>query len=74
MRPGFIEKCESTRKLISSSGLSDVYDGNIWKEFQSVDGHGFLSSPNNYDLLLNIDWFKPFEHSAYSVGVIFLIF
>ena len=26
LRPGFIEKCESTRKLISSSGLSDVYD------------------------------------------------
>ena len=73
LRPGFIEKCESTRKLISSSGLSDVYDGNIWKEFQSVDGHGFLSSPNNYGLLLNIDWFKPFEHSTYSVGVIFLV-
>lgn len=59
--------------MISSSGLSDVYDGNIWKEFQSADGHGFLSSPNNYGLLLNIDWFKPFEHSTYSVGMIFLV-
>ena len=73
LRPGFIEQCESTRKLISTSGLSDVYDGNVWKDFQSVNGHAFLSSSNNYGLLLNIDWFQPFEHSAYSVGVIFLI-
>ena len=73
LRLGFIEQCESTRNLISSSSLTDVYDGNIWKQFQNVDGHAFLSSPNNYGLLLNIDWFKPFEHSTYSVGVIFLV-
>ena len=73
LRSGFIEQCESTRQSISSLGLSDIYDGNVWKEFQSVDGHAFLSSPNNYGLLLNIDWFKPFEHSTYSVGVIFLV-
>ena len=73
LRSGFVEYCESTRKLVASSSLTDLYDGNIWKQFQNVDGQAFLSLPNNYGLLLNVDWFKPFEHSVYSVGVIFLV-
>ena len=43
------------------------------ERISNVDGHAFLSSPNNYGLLLNINWFKPFKHSTYSVGVIFLV-
>ena len=73
LRPGFIELCESTRGLIDPCGFSSVYDGHIWKDFQSVHGCSFLSSSNNYGLLLNIDWFQPFEHTTYSVGVIFLV-
>ena len=33
-------------------------------------GSDFLSAPNNYGLILNVDWFQPFEHITYSVGVI----
>ena len=73
LRPNFIGLCESTRTLFSSSGLSDVFDGNIWKKFQQFDNQAFLSNPNNYGLLLNIDWLQPFEHINYSVGVIFLV-
>ena len=27
----------------------------------------------NLLLMLNIDWFKPFEHMQYSIGVIYLV-
>ena len=32
----------------------------------------FFSSPNNFGLLLNIDWYQPFKHTIYSVGVMFI--
>ena len=32
----------------------------------------FLVSPYCYALMLNVDWFQPFERYTYSVGVIYL--
>ncbi|XP_070580772.1 uncharacterized protein [Ptychodera flava] len=62
-RDGFVEKCELWRNRRPSPGvLSDVYDGRIWKEFQSVEGQPFLSVPKNYAMQLNLDWFCPFKH------------
>ena len=52
--------------------LSDVYDGKIWKEFQTYRGQPFLSQPFTYGLMVNVDWFKPFKHSEYKVGAIYL--
>ena len=74
LRTGFLEQCESTRNKFSEAGFSDVSDGSIWKAFLSVNGVPFLSQSNNYGLLLNIDWFQPFEHVVYSVGVMYLAF
>ena len=68
MRPGFAQLCESTRSTYQSNGYGDVYDGLIWKNFQTP---ALLSAPNNYALLLNVDWLQPFEHITYSVGVIY---
>ena len=51
--------------------LSDIYDGKIWKEFQSIDGKKFLSRPNNLALGLGCDWFQPYKYVTYSVGVLF---
>ena len=73
MRTGFVEQCESTRTQFSASGLSDVYDGSIWKEFLTVDEVPFLTEPHNYGLLLNVDWLQPYKHVEYSVGVIYLV-
>ena len=51
LRPGFTELCESWRSNVSRTGwYFDVYDGNIWKEFQCVDGCPFLSLPYNFAL------------------------
>ena len=50
----------------------DIYDGKLWKEFTNYKGKPFLSEPNFYGLLLNVDWFQPFEHVTYSVGVLYI--
>lgn len=70
----FVEQCESTRQQFSTIGYADVYDGQLWKEFQTVDGVLFLSAPYCYGLLINVDWFQPFKHCVYSVGVIYVAF
>lgn len=75
LRSHFLEQCRSTRSMFSTVGYADVYDGKIWKEFQTdVDGNAFLSAENCYGLLMNVDWFQPFEHTVYSVGVIYITF
>lgn len=50
--------------------LTDIYDGNVWKEFQSSEKNSFLTHRNNYGLMFNLDWFQPFKHVKYSVGVL----
>ena len=74
LRTGFVELCESTRNNISTEALlTDVYDGLIWNQFLTVENTPFLSQRNNYGLLLNVDWFQPYKHVQYSVGVIYLV-
>ena len=53
-----------------SEVFTDVYNGEIWKEFLQPDGVPLLSIPNNFALQLNVDWFKPFKHTQYSEGAI----
>ena len=73
-RPGFEYDCELWRKRnIPADGFADVYDGKVWKDFQYVNEHPFLASPNNLAFMLNIDWFQPFKHTQYSLGVIYLV-
>ena len=53
------EKCQILRDQFQQSNgkekLKDIYDGKIWKEFQSVNGKPFLSEEDNYALMLNVD-------------------
>lgn len=69
-KPGFTEKCEIWRDRNTSDGVfTDVYDGNVWKDFMAVEGVGFLSALFNYGLHLNVDWFR---HTQHSEGAIFI--
>lgn len=52
--------------------MIDVYDGQMWKDCVVVNGRPFLSQPNNLALSLNVDWFRPFQHSPYSIGVVYI--
>ena len=72
-RPAFLSNCELWRSRPTSSMLSDIYNGNIWKEFLNVAGAPFLAAPLAFGLMLNIDWFQPYTHTVSSVGVIYLV-
>ncbi|CAG2254157.1 unnamed protein product [Mytilus edulis] len=73
-RPDFEEKCEIWRSRRQEPGfLADVFDGNIWKEFQSAEKNNFLKNKQNYGIMLNLDWFQPYEHVQYSVGVMYAV-
>ena len=54
--PGFNEACEKWRER---EMCDNVYDGKIWKDFQSYDGKPFLSEARNLGLMLNVVWFQP---------------
>lgn len=73
LRPGFVEACEEWRSLERRDGnISDIYDANIWKEFQYINGQPMLAHSYVYAVMLNIDWFQPFKHTQASVGAIYL--
>lgn len=52
--------------------MADVYDGDVWQSFKTVNGQEFLSSKYSLGLLLNVDWFNPYKHVEYSVGAIYI--
>ena len=64
---GFENLCEKWRhQFFSENVLSDVYDGNVWKEFNGLK-YNFFTEPNNFGLMLNVDWFQPFKYSKNKV-------
>lgn len=72
-RPDFHRKCELWRKRRVLDGVyTDIYDGAVWKEYLCVNGKPFLSAPYNLSLKLNVDWIQPFNHTQYSMGIIYL--
>lgn len=73
-RPGFLSLCEKWRQRRAGDEImGDIYDGQIWNEFQHQDGRNFLAAPNSLATALNLDWFQPFTHVRYSVGALYLV-
>jgi len=54
--------------------LADIYDGKIWKNFPDTSDNTYFT-PETADchlgIMINLDWFQPFESSAYSCGAIY---
>src|SRR6266480_3594473 len=58
---------------------TDIYDGEIWKTFpSSVDNSAEQQqffTPNTADshlgIMINLDWFQPFDSASYSTGAIY---
>ena len=71
-RPTFVSNCQVWKSRPVTNFLSDVYDGQIWKEFLHVAGSPFLAAPFSFGLMMNIDWFEPYDHTICAVGVIYL--
>lgn len=73
-RKEMLELCEQWRsRQVPSGYLADVYDGRVWNEFIEYQGKPFLRLPHNLGLMLNCDWFQPYDCTEYSVGVIYLV-
>ena len=75
-RKDFLAKCEhwtSRQDNIPVGILADIYEGRVWRDFSSILGRPFLSQPNNLCLMLNIDWFNPYDETPYSAGVIYFV-
>ena len=73
-KPGYIDVCEHWRRRCTDDNfLGDVYDGQVWKSFNSEEYDNFLSTPHSYLLTLNVDWFRPFVRgTSYSTGAMYL--
>ena len=72
----FMENCEKWRNCstqLPDNVLGVCFDGRVWKEFQYVDREPFLAIPNNFGLMLNVDWFQPTLHGSESIGVIYMV-
>ena len=69
-RPGFFKSCELWRKLNcpDENFMTDIYEGKFWKDWAD-----YLKIKGNLLLMLNVDWFRPYKHTTYSIGVIYLV-
>ena len=72
-KPGMEEACLNWKtRNAASEEKSDIYDGLVWQRFQKYNGKDFLISPNNYAILINVDWFQPFERRCdVSIGAFY---
>ena len=43
------------------STLSDIYDGQLWKDFMYFESIPFLAHPYSLAFAMNIDWFQPYK-------------
>ena len=75
-KPNFMENCEKWRNRSTQllhNVLGDCFEGRVWKEFQYVEREPFLAIPNNFGIMLNVDWFQPPLHGSESIGVIYMV-
>ncbi|GBC46382.2 uncharacterized protein LOC107584155 isoform X2 [Rhizophagus irregularis DAOM 181602=DAOM 197198] len=77
-RSGFEESLQKWTNQRNKPGLyTDIYDGDVWKSFPSSlnnpDTRFFTNetADSNLGIMINLDWFQPFNLSAYSFGVIY---
>lgn len=73
-RSNFLKMVEHWRQIkVNEEYLSDIYDGNIWREWQHWNGRNFLLTSYSLATTLNLDWFQPYTHVNYSVGVFYMV-
>ena len=74
-QPGFEESLRHWSNCpIINNVLSDIYDGQIWRNLKSEQGDNFFrpdKADTNLGLMINLDWFQPYERTVYSTGVLY---
>ncbi|RHZ80728.1 hypothetical protein Glove_132g162 [Diversispora epigaea] len=57
--------------------LSDIYDGQIWKSFKETNDENLpnffrnKTADSHLGLMINLDWFQPYNCTIHSTGVIY---
>ena len=70
--PGFVDKLEHWRNQEpEENSWSDIYDGQVWKEFNSAKFNNFLKNKQCFGIMLNMDFFEPYKHVKDSYGVLY---
>ncbi|CAB4444917.1 unnamed protein product [Rhizophagus irregularis] len=77
-RPGFERNLRhwSERKRFDNI-LTDIYDGQVWKNFKETSDENSVKffrpevADSNLGLMLNLDWFQPYDGVVHSTGVIY---
>ena len=74
-RKNFFELCQSwMNRQVHAGIMSDIYDGQVWKDFADPEKMDFLNHPGNLGIMLNCDWFCPYKNVwTYSVGAIYSV-
>ncbi|EXX58557.1 hypothetical protein RirG_196880 [Rhizophagus irregularis DAOM 197198w] len=74
-RLGFQQQLRKwTNRYIDNGMLADVYDGKIWKNFLDVSNVPYFTpetADSHLGIMINLDWFQPFESSVYSCRAIY---
>ena len=77
-RPGFEELLNKwASRDTEDSLISDIYDGEIWKSFlfntNNLQSRFFTTetADSHLGLMINLDWFQPFDSASYSTGAIY---
>ena len=73
---GFEASCRKwVNRKINNNYLADIYEGNIWKTFKDQDTNFFTAehADTHLGLMINLDWFSPFQNSIYSTGAIYAV-
>lgn len=73
-RPNFEQNLAKwANRHINGDILADIYDGEVWKTFKSDDNLFFTPelADSNLGIMINLDWFQPFDRTIYSTGVIY---
>ena len=69
----FVTNCNHWKsRTVQENSLCDIYDGRVWKKFIKYENASFLEEDHSYALMLNLDWFQPYQHLQYFVGAIYL--
>lgn len=74
-RKGIPEKCDKWRSQTVERDLpTDIYSGQLWKDFLKYGDEDFLNALRNYGMMLNFDFFQPMKYRKdYSVGVLYFV-
>jgi hypothetical protein len=75
---GFVELLQKWSNRVNVANLyTNIYDGKVWKTFLSFLDNSDIqfftneTADSNLKIMINLDWFKLFNSSAYSSGIIY---